>query len=80
MQTCVSVISSFAIGNAFTCSKLYTICKSPWSKKNQTVVRGEAVEGCGAEGGGSGSLRRHHRGKSESVGTRSPTLNCKWCG
>ena len=51
MQTCVSVISSFAIGNAFTCSKLYTICKSPWSKKNQTVVRGEAVEGCGAEGG-----------------------------
>jgi hypothetical protein len=33
MQTCVSVISSFAIGNAFTCSKLYTICKTPWSKK-----------------------------------------------
>jgi hypothetical protein len=53
MQTCVSVISSFAIGNAFTCSKLYASCKIPCGqKKNQTVVRGEAVEAGGAEGGG----------------------------
>ena len=35
MQTCVSVISSFAIGNAFTCSKLYTSIKIPCGQEKK---------------------------------------------
>ena len=54
VQTCVSVISSTAIGIAFICSSEYVNCRKPWSVEIVEGVKGGGERG-GGRGGGGGS-------------------------
>ena len=52
VQTCVSVISSTAIGIAFICSSEYVNCRKPWSVETVEGVKG------GGEGGSDNVIQK----------------------